>query len=142
MNLRLNYTLRSIPLVLYGLLIIYASVFQSFDFWTPMINLNKNFINWFLAGVYNVLLVFLLLYIRLMVIRFSFQDLNEKIPHSDAWEHFQFYMTILFTLLVIVNGLLLTTFIYSSTIFQNIDIGLIIIPLLIDLVFHLKWILL
>lgn len=141
MNIRLNYALRTIPLVLYGLIIIYVSMFLSFDFWTPMINLQKNFISWFLAGVYNVLLVFLLLYIRLMVIRFSFQDLNERIPHSDTWEHLQFYVTILFTLLVIVNGLLLTVSMFTATIFQTFQIGLIVIPLLIDLFFHLKWVL-
>lgn len=140
MNIRLNYALRTIPLVLYGIIIIYAFAFLSFDFWTPMINLTKNFIDWFIAGVFDVVLVFLLLYIRLMVIRFSFQDLNEKIPHSNTWEHLQFYITILFTLVVIVNGLLLTVSVFSPAIFQSVQIGLIVIPLLIDLIFHLKWI--
>ncbi len=137
MNIRLNYTLRTIPLVLYGILITFL---VSFDFWTPMINLNKSIVNWFLAGVFNVLFVFLLLYIRLMVIKFSFQDLNDKIPHTDTWEHLQFYVTILFTLLVIINGLLLTVLVIGNAAFENIQIAFVVIPLLIDLVFHVKWI--
>lgn len=140
MNIRLNYTLRTLPLLLYGVLIISSSLLSSFDFWTPMINLNKNIINWFLAGVFNVILVFSLLYIRLMIIQFSFQDLNDKIPHTDTWEHLQFYVTILFTLLVIINGLLLTIFVFTDVTFQTVQISLIMVPLLIDLVFHVKWI--
>ena len=137
MNIRLNYAFRTITLVLYGLLI---TLLISFDFWTPMINLNKNFANWFLAGIFNVIFVFLLLYIRLMIIRFSFQDLNDKIPHTDTWEHLQFYVTILFTILVIVNGLFLTFLVINDVTFQTIQIALISVPLIIDLLFHIKWI--
>ena len=77
-----------------------------------------------------------------MVIRFSFQDLNERIPHTDIWEFIQFYITIGFVVLVVVNGLLLTVFLTTSANFQDIQKLLILIPFLIDLGFHLKWILL
>lgn len=106
-----------------------------------MININENILNWFLAGLFNVVLVFLFLYIRLLIIRFSFEDLNEKIPHSDSWELIQFYITILFTILVIVNGLFFTFFLYGGPIFQQIEILLIMVPFIVDLLFHLKWIL-
>ena len=75
-----------------------------------------------------------------MIIRFSFQDLNEKIPHSDTWELIQFYVTILAVILVIINGLFLSVFIYNDQTFQNVQIGLLVIPFLIDVLFHLKWI--
>ena len=106
-----------------------------------MINLSANVVNWFLAGVYNVILVFILLFIRLLIVRFSFEDLNDKIPHTNIWEWIQFYITISFTLLVIFNGLLLTVKIFDNQMFEVIQITLVIIPLIIDLIFHLKWIL-
>ena len=141
LNIRINYALRTIPLIIYGLLILYSSLLSSFDFWTPMINLSANVVNWFLAGVYNVILVFILLFIRLLIVRFSFEDLNDKIPHTNIWEWIQFYITISFTLLVIFNGLLLTVKIFDNQMFEVIQITLVIIPLIIDLIFHLKWIL-
>ena len=141
-NLRVNYALRTIPLVFYGLVVVFSSLIASFDFWTPMIDINKNFINWFLAGIFNVILVFLLIYIRLMIIRFSFQDLNEKIPHTNLWEKVQFYITIIFIILVVVNGLLLTFTIFDNSLFQTVQKMLIIFPLVIDLLFHAKWIVL
>ena len=140
MNLRVNYALRTVPLVFYGLIVVFSSLTASFDFWTPMIDITKNFINWFLAGIFNVFLVFLLLYIRLMIIRFSFQDLNEKIPHTNLWEKVQFYITIIFIILVVVNGLLLTFTIFDNSLFQTVQKMLIIFPLVIDLLFHAKWI--
>ena len=142
MNLRVNYALRTVPLVFYGLIVVFSSLTASFDFWTPMIDITKNFINWFLAGIFNVFLVFLLLYIRLMIIRFSFQDLNEKIPHTNLWEKVQFYITIIFIILVVVNGLLLTFTIFDNSLFQTVQKMLIIFPLVIDLLFHAKWIVL
>ena len=75
-----------------------------------------------------------------MIIRFSFQDLNEKIPHTNLWEKVQFYITILFIILVVVNGLLLTFTIFDTSFFQTVQKLLIILPLVIDLVFHAKWI--
>ena len=142
LNIRLNYVLRTLPLVFYGLLVFYSSIFSSFDYWTTMIDIKANFFNWILAGIFNVIFVLFLLYVRLMIIRFSFQDLNEKIPHTDHWELIQFYVTIGFTILVVVNGLLLTVMLITSTNFQDIQKLLIIVPFLIDLLFHLKWILL
>ena len=106
-----------------------------------MIDLNTNIIDWFLAGVFNVALVFFLLYIRLLIVRFSFEDLNDKIPHSNIWERIQFNITILFTILVIVNGLCLTIMLFDNQIFESIQVALVIIPLIVDLAFHLKWIL-
>lgn len=140
-NNRVSISLRTIPLLLYGVLIFYSFTTNQFDFWTPMININQSIINWFLAGLFNVVLIFILLYIRLLIVRFSFEDLNDKIPHSDLWELIQFYVTIAFTLLVVINGILLTTMIYSSKIFIWIQLLLIFIPFIIDVIFHIKWIL-
>ncbi len=140
LNIRINYALRTIPLLIYGLLILYSSLILSFDFWTPMINISKNILDWFLAGSFNVILIFAFLYIRLLLIRFSFQDLNERIPHSDLWEHIQFYITILFVVLVVFNGLMLTVFLITSSAFELIQKLLILVPFFIDLLFHLKWI--
>lgn len=138
--MRINYALRTIPLLLYGLLIIYSSLILSFDFWTPMIDISKNFVNWFLAGIFNVVLIFAFLYIRLLLIRYSFQDLNENIPHSNTWEHLQFYITILFVALVVVNGLALTVLLITASTFELIQKLLILVPFAIDILFHLKWI--
>jgi hypothetical protein len=140
MNIRLNYGLRMIPLFLYGILISYFIIINTFDFWTPMINIDSNLLNWFIAGFMNVFIVFFFLYLRLFVIKLSYQDLNEKIPHSNFWELIQFYFTVLFVILVIVNGLFLTFNYYNNEFFQIIQILLIFIPFIIDLVFHLKWI--
>lgn len=140
LNLRLNYAIRTIPLLIYALILIYFSLFP-FDFWSPMIDINKNILNWFMAGVFNVVLMFLFFYIRLMIIRLSFQNMNRNIPHTDFWEKVQFMITVLFLILVIVNGLLLTLFVTSEKTFQSLQTCILVIPLLIDLLFHLKWIL-
>lgn len=140
LNLRLNYAIRTIPLLIYAFILFYVSLI-SFDFWSPMININKSIFNWFLAGVFNVIFIFLFFYIRLMIIRLSFQNMNRNIPHTDFWEQLQFIITILFLILVVVNGLLLTFFVYNNKTFQILQICILMIPLIIDLLFHLKWVL-
>ena len=67
--------------------------------------------------------------------------MNRNIPHTDFWEKVQFMITVLFLILVIVNGLLLTLFVTSEKTFQSLQTCILVIPLLIDLLFHLKWIL-
>ena len=140
LNLRLNYAIRTIPLLIYAFILFYVSLI-SFDFWSPMININKSIFNWFLAGVFNVIFIFLFFYIRLMIIRLSFQNMNRNIPHTDFWEQLQFIITILFLILVVVNGLLLTFFVYNNKTFQILQICILMIPLIIDLFFHIKWVL-
>lgn len=144
MNERLNFTLRTVPLSVVSVIAVYILIYvnkgNTFDFWTPMINIQVNILDWFFAGVFNCLFLFLLNLMRILIAKFSFQDLNENIPQSDTWEKMQFNLLVLSFFIVIFLGITLSIAIITSEMFQFLLFYLIVILFLQDLGFHIKWI--
>lgn len=142
MNERLNFTLRTVPLSVVSVIAVYILIYKgnTFDFWTPMINIQVNILDWFFAGVFNCLFLFLLNLMRILIAKFSFQDLNENIPQSDTWEKMQFNLLVLSFFIVIFLGITLSIAIITPEMFQFLLFYLIVILFLQDLGFHIKWI--
>ena len=139
-----NLTIRYIPLLLY-LIILYIFMFISnttgdlFDFWITMINFPEDLTNWLIAGVYVVLFSVLLAVIRLQIIKYSFQGLNENIPQTDLWESIQFMLLVSSVLVPIIIGLLYSFDQISAIFYQWFLAIWIIINFLPDFSYYFYW---
>ncbi|MHA2366487.1 MAG: hypothetical protein ACXAC7_21200 [Candidatus Hodarchaeales archaeon] len=54
-----------------------------------MIDFPADLLSWLIAGLYVVLFCVIVFLIRLTIVKYSFQGLNEDIPQTDRWESIQ-----------------------------------------------------
>lgn len=141
---RLSITVRMLPLYIFLIILLILNLYlginnNSFDYWALMVDFPNDLIQWFLAGLFVVLLFFFLAYVRAKITDVSFSGLKRKIPHSDRWENVQFTLVLLNIFLPILIGLLLS----FNTINPEFYILLLNIWLIInflpDIGFHLYW---
>ena len=142
---RLNLTIRYIPLIGYIaiLYLVYFSVQprKTFDFWAPMIFIPDNLLSWFLAGIYVVLLCSVISFIRIFLIKVSFQNLNENIPQSDSWESMQLLLILVNIAIPSFIGFFYSFNTFTTEIYQLLLAILILINFLPDFSYYFYWLL-